>query len=111
MNAMRAGRAALALLLVACLAAALAGCARDTSDEQAAQERVRQALVGYNLTYYNIAGQPVTETLTAQDITGIELSYHNGQTAWLAVIRGGLWYIYFDVDGVTLLEVQQRFVT
>ena len=103
--------AAFALILLVALFAAACGCAKDTSGEQAARERVRQALIGYELTYTNIAGHPITEPIAAQDITSVEVSYWHDRTAWLAVIRDGLWHIYFDMDGATLLEVQQRFVT
>ena len=99
------------MLVFVLLCTILAGCAQDTSDAQQTRDSIRQQLIGYELTYFNIAGQPMTEIIALQDIDSIELTYYEEQVAWIAVVNEGLWYIYFDEGGDNILEVQQNFVS
>ena len=105
------GTAAIPALVIVLLCTMLAGCAQDTSDAQQTRDSIRQHLIGYELTYTNIAGQPMTETIASQDIDSIELTYYDEELAWIAVVKDGLWYIYFDEGGSSILYVQQNFVT
>ncbi len=98
------------VLVFVLLCTLLTGCAQDTSDAQQTRDSIRQQLIGYKLTYFNIAGQPMTETIASQDIDSIELTYYEKQVAWIAVVKDGLWYIYFEEGGSSILDVQQNFV-
>lgn len=99
------------VLVFILLGTLFAGCAQDMSDAQQTRDSIRQQLIGYELTYFNIGGQPMTDTIASQDIDSIEITYYEKQVAWIAVVKDGLWYIYFDEGGNNILEVQQNFVS
>ena len=109
---MRVKRAVIPVsLLTVILFSLTLGCAQDTSGMDETRESIRQQLIGYELTYSNIAGMPMTEIVVAGNIDSIELTYYEDEIAWIAVLKDGLWYVYFDEAGSMVLDVQQNFVS
>lgn len=96
------------------VAAALivAGCATTTGDSARQKASINSTLIGMNLTYYSIAGVPMSYTIAAGDITSIEPATYNDSRAWKVRVGRGLnWSITMDESGTRVLDLEQLFRT
>lgn len=76
------------------------------------EAKITKQLVGMNLTYSNIAGQPMTFTITAEDITSIEQATLDNNTVWKVHVGDALaWNIYLDETGSRIIKEEQLFQT
>jgi hypothetical protein len=82
------------------------------SDSGDIRKAISERLVGTNLTYYSIAGEPMNYTIGADDIVSIEKAEYDGQPAWkVRVGRGLSWDLTMDAEGKQVLDTKQLFVT
>jgi hypothetical protein len=85
------------------IALLLVGCAGITAEEQ-----IKQELIGHNLTYSNIAGQPVEFIIQDQDIISIE-SISEKEAVWKVHVGDTLsWELYLD-ENYKILRSEQLF--
>ncbi|MCD1295343.1 hypothetical protein CUJ83_10060 [Methanocella sp. CWC-04] len=76
------------------------------------KENINRTLTGRSLTYYNIAGQPMTYVIKPEDIVSIEKTKRDGDDAWKVRVGTGLsWDITMDAAGTKILETKQLFYT
>jgi hypothetical protein len=76
------------------------------------QKAISTTLVGYNITYYSIAGKPLNYTIGPGDIQSITQTSYGDSPAWQVRIGQGLaWDITMSDDGTRILDVRQLFVT
>ncbi len=81
-------------------------------DSAAARKAINDTLIGTNLTYSNIAGQPMNYTIGADDIKSVEKTTYNGQPAWKVRVGEGLaWDLTMDAEGKNILDTKQLFIT
>ncbi len=100
----------MATLLVAI--AATAGYMVISGNPGDVRASIRSTLVGMNLTYYSIAGQPMNYTIAPADIGSIEADTYDGGSAWKVRVGQGLaWDLTMDARGTKVLRVEQLFVT
>ena len=84
------------------------GCVKK---ERSTEEKITDSLIGEKLTYYNIAGQPINFTISAEDIKSIEKTEIKGAFFWRVRVGESLaWDIYFDQYG-KIEKKEQLFVT
>jgi PBP1b-binding outer membrane lipoprotein LpoB len=94
----------LALLMTGCVS--MGGSAGDVRD------KIKDTLVGTNLTYYSIAGQPMNYTIGPQDIGNIEPTTYKGKDAWKVRVGESLaWDLTMDANGTEILAMDQLFQT
>lgn len=103
---------ALAALCLAALTAVLAAAIITSQPADDHMSNIEKTLVGMNLTYYSIAGQPLNYTIGAGDIQLVEKADYNGQAAWKVRVGQGLqWDLIMDQSGKQILDTKQLFVT
>lgn len=97
------------LILLAMLATA--GCTSAAEGEDA-KSTINKTLVGHNLTYYSIAGQPMNYTITSEDIVSIDPATYKNSSAWKVRVGQSLsWDLTMSSDGTEILDVDQLFRT
>ncbi|WP_424357163.1 hypothetical protein [Methanocella sp. MCL-LM] len=97
------------LIMVAVLAAA--GCTSAAESEDA-KSMINKTLTGHNLTYYNIAGQPMNHTIASEDIVTIDPTTYKNASAWKVRVGTSLaWDLTMSSDGTEILSVDQLFRT
>jgi hypothetical protein len=75
-------------------------------------QAIEKTLVGTNLTYYSIAGQPMNYTITHDDIVSIEPTTFEGKNAWKVRVGQSLsWNLTMSADGTQVLDSEQLFRT
>lgn len=72
--------------------------------------KIKQQLIGMQLEYSNIAGQPMSFTITEKDIKSIEKITLNNETVWKSNIKD-MWNIYFDGTGTKVIKQEQLFMS
>ena len=98
----------LVILMVILLSLTYGCISKETSIEQ----KIKENLIGNNISYYGIAGQPVNFTISADDIKSIEKVEIKGELFWKVEIGKDLiWNIYMDKDGKNIVKKEQLFVT
>ena len=76
------------------------------------EQKIKERLVGEKIAYYNIAGQPINFTISANDIKSIEKIEIKGEVFWRVRVGGDLmWDMYLDKDGKKIVRKEQLFVT
>lgn len=74
-------------------------------------DHIKNALIGTNLTYTNIAGKPMNYTITADSIKSIKPTAYKNKTAWKVRVGEGMaWDLIVDSSG-KILETKQLFYT
>ena len=97
------------LIMVAMLATA--GCTSVAKGEDA-KSMINKTLIGHNLTYYSIAGQPMNYTITSEDIVTIDPATYKNSSAWKVRVGTSLtWDLTMSSDGTEILYVDQLFRT
>jgi|SRR3989338_22323 len=85
----------------------LASCQSNfKSDEQ----KIKEKLVGYEITYYNIAGKPINYTVKESDILSIENGNYKGALWKVRVGEALSWDIYLD-NNFNIVRQEQLFRT
>ena len=75
-------------------------------------ENIEKTLVGHQIVYYDIAGEPRYYNISKKDIRNIEKSESNGEVIWVAMIGSGMqWEIHLNSTGESILEEIQLFRT
>ena len=96
-------------MLLAGLAAA--GCTSVAGSEDV-KSTINQTLIGYNLTYYSIAGKPMNYTIDQTDIVSIDPATYEGASAWKVRVGTSLsWDLIMSANGTQILYVDQLFRT
>lgn len=81
-------------------------------NETEIKERITQNLVGTQIEYYNVAGQPMSYNISAYDIKSINKTQLDNKIAWKVRVGSQLaWDIYFTENGETILKKEQLFVS
>jgi hypothetical protein len=97
------------IMIVALLAA---GCVSTRGNAGDVRATIKDTLVGTNLTYYSIAGNPMNYTIGPQDIVSIEPTTCEGKDAWKVRVGESLtWDLTMDASGTEILYVDQLFRT
>ncbi len=82
------------------------------SSEPGIDENIENTLVGHQLVYYDIAGEPRYYNISAKDIRRIEKSESNGEVVWIATVGSGMqWEIHLNSTGESILNEIQLFRT
>jgi len=103
---------ALAALCLAALTLVLTAAIITSQPADSHMSNIENTLVGMNLTYYSIAGQPLNYTIGAGDIQSVEKAEYNGQAAWKVRVGQGMqWDLTMDQSGKEILDTKQLFVT
>ncbi|TFH46941.1 MAG: hypothetical protein E4G94_01280 [ANME-2 cluster archaeon] len=94
------------------------GCIKEESleptqlNETQIKERIMQNLVGTQIGYYNVAGQPMSYNISAYDIKSINKTQLDNKIAWKVKVGSQLaWDIYFNETGEAILKKEQLFVS
>ncbi len=75
-------------------------------------ENIENTLVGHQIVYYDIAGEPRSYNISKKDIRNIEKSESNGEVIWIATVGSGMqWEIHLNSTGESILEEIQLFRT
>ena len=75
-------------------------------------ENIERTLVGHQIVYYDIAGEPRYYNISKKDINDIEKSESDGETIWIATVGHGMqWEIHLNSTGELILEETQLFRT
>lgn len=75
-------------------------------------ENIEKTLVGHQIVYYDIAGEPRYYNISKKDIRNIEKSESNGEVVWIATVGSGMqWEIHLNSTGESILEEIQLFRT
>jgi hypothetical protein len=101
-------------LIVGLLAIAILTAGYVTLKSNAGDPRltIKDTLIGTNLTYYSIAGQPMNYTIRPDDIGSIEPATYDGKDALKVRVGQGLsWDLTMDSNGREILYVDQLFRT
>lgn len=97
------------LLIIVVLA--LTGCTSEAGNEDA-KSMINKTLIGHNMTYYSIAGQPMNYTITSEDIVSIDPATYKEANAWKVRVGTSLsWDLTMSADGTQILDVDQLFMT
>lgn len=73
------------------------------------EQKIKEKLIGYQITYYNIAGKPVNYTVQETDIITIEKV--NEGALWKVRVGESLaWDFYFDKE-LNIVKQEQLFRT
>lgn len=98
---------ALFSLLVASMASPVNINGKDDTEKS-----IKSILVGKNITYYSIAGQPMNYLVTEEDIGTIEQTTYNGTDALKVRVGNSLaWDFIINANGTEILEINQLFYT
>ena len=96
------------LVFLAIVFIVIFGC---TIKEKPIEQKIKERLVGEKIIYYNIAGQPINFTISAEDITSIEKIQTKEGVFWKARVGKELmWDLYLDKNG-EIVKKEQLFVT
>jgi hypothetical protein len=88
------------------------GCISSRGNAADARATIEDTLVGTNLTYYSIAGQPMNYTIGPDDIMSIEPTTYERKDAWKVRVGQSLaWDLTMDASGTQILYVDQLFRT
>jgi|FLOH01.1.fsa_nt_gi hypothetical protein len=80
--------------------------------EKSLESEIKESLVGYEISYYNFAGQEMFFTITESDIISIEDDFSNKLNTYKAVIGDSLsWNLYLDKETLEVVRTEQLFVT
>lgn len=75
-------------------------------------ENIEKTLVGHQIVYYDIAGEPRYYNISKSDIRSIEKSESDGEVVWIATVGSGMqWEIYLNSTGESILKKIQLFRT
>lgn len=75
-------------------------------------ENIEKTLVGHQLVYYDIAGEPRSYNISEKDIRSIEMSESEGEVIWVATVGTGMqWEIHLNSTGESIIEEIQLFRT
>lgn len=75
-------------------------------------ENIENTLVGHQLVYCDIAGEPRYYNISKKDIRSIEKSELDGEIVWIATVGSGMqWEIYLNSTGESILNEIQLFRT
>jgi hypothetical protein len=100
------------ITVILVLALLTAGCVSTRGSAGDARAKIKDTLIGTNLTYYSIAGQPMNYTIGPQDIGNIEPTTYEGRDAWKVRVGESLaWDLTMDANGTEILSVDQLFQT
>ena len=81
-------------------------------NESQIKERIKQNLVGTQIEYYNVAGQPIAYNISAYDIKSINKTRLDNKVAWKVRIGSRLaWDIYFNETGEAIIKKKQLFIS
>jgi hypothetical protein len=73
---------------------------------------IYKTLVGYDITYYSIAGKPMHYIVKSSDIGKITSTAYNGRPAWKVRVGSGMtWDFTLDKSGTKVLDIKQLFQT
>jgi hypothetical protein len=72
----------LVIILIAILVTGLLYLSGKPIKNQSAEAKIKENLIGMNLTYSTIAGEPINFTITAEDIKSIEKTTLDNKAAW-----------------------------
>lgn len=82
------------------------------AEEKRIEQKIMENLIGEEVTYYNIAGQPIYYIISADDIKSIEKVETKEGTLWkVRVGKDLMWDFYFNKNGETIVKKEQLFVT
>ncbi|MBN1699004.1 MAG: dockerin type I repeat-containing protein [Spirochaetales bacterium] len=89
--------------------------------EKITPQKAMELSVGRVITYYNVAGEPVEYSVTAEDITEVPsvkyiIPYETEESlqyryCWQVSIAGGMWDMYIDVVTGEVIDIEQHFQT
>ncbi|MBC8500565.1 MAG: hypothetical protein ISS25_03350 [Nanoarchaeota archaeon] len=83
-----------------------------TSPEVSLEDRIKESLIGYELTYYTIAGLPETFVISEFDIISIEEATYQKEEFYKVRVGEGLsWNLYLDKETFEVVHTEQLFVT
>jgi len=100
----------LVALVIAVIASA--GYMAFSGGDKNVRPAIEKTLVGTNLTYYSIAGQPMNYTIMQDDILSIEPTTYKGNDAWIVRVGKSLsWNLTMNADGTQVLDSEQLFRT
>lgn len=103
---------ALAAICLIALGAVVAAAIITSQPADDHANAIKKTLIGMNLTYYSIAGQPMNYTIGDGDIQTIDKVEYNGQQAWKVRVGQGMqWDLTMDKSGERILDTKQLFVT
>lgn len=75
-------------------------------------ENIENTLVGRQIVYYDIAGEPRYYNISKKDIRSVEKSESNGEVVWVVTVGSGMqWKIYLNSTGESILKETQLFRT
>src|SRR3989338_7913859 len=74
------------------------------------EQKIKEKLVGYEITYYNIAGKPINYTVKESDILSIENGNYKGALWKVRVGEALSWDIYLD-NNFNIVRQEQLFRT
>lgn len=75
-------------------------------------ENIEKTLVGHQIVYYDIAGEPRYYNISKKDIRSIEKSDSEGEVVWVVTVGSGMqWKIHLNSTGESILEENQLFRT
>ncbi|MCQ1534502.1 hypothetical protein FTO70_02075 [Methanosarcina sp. KYL-1] len=75
-------------------------------------ENVEKTLVGHQIVYYDIAGEPRYYNISKKDIRNIEKSESDGEVIWIVTVGSGMqWEIHLNSTGESILKEIQLFRT
>lgn len=75
-------------------------------------ENIEKTLVGHQIVYYDIAGEPRYYNISKSDILSIEKSESDGEVVWIATVGSGMqWEICLNSTGESILKEIQLFRT
>ena len=75
-------------------------------------ENIEKTLVGHQIVYYDIAGEPRYYNISKKDIRSIEKSESEGEVVWVVTVGSGMqWEMHLNSTGESILEENQLFRT
>ena len=96
-------------MVIVIISISIYGCVYREKD---IEQKIRNNLIGEKVTYYNIAGQPINFTISAEDVKSIEKTETKEGIFWkVRVGKDLMWDFYFDKDAKKIVKKEQLFVT
>ena len=85
---------------------------KQNNSEININENTEKTLVGHQIVYYDIAGEPRYYNISKKDIRSIEKSESEGEVVWVVTVGSGMqWEIHLNSTGESILEENQLFRT
>ena len=76
------------------------------------EEKIKSEVIGLEITYYNIAGNPIIHKVSDEDIKSIYPVELDNKNLWKVEIGEELkWNLYYDEKGEELIKTEQLFQT